>query len=194
MNFPTPRANIHHPQHQIRANPLPILQNQRHELFAQALAKGNSAAAAFVIAGYKENRHNASRLSTKETVIARVGELLNASAELAVIDKAWIMSKLALNVELAMAREADGKPKATFSGSVAARSLHLLGLEHGMFKEKIELGGKVQVANRELFEKLTPAERVTMRAMLVAAATRQAAANENRAEDGDEDQVEQATA
>ena len=37
----------------------PALKNPRHEAFAQAGARGMSASAAYVEAGYKANRHNA---------------------------------------------------------------------------------------------------------------------------------------
>ena len=42
---------------------MPILANPKHEAFAQGLARGSSAAAAYVEAGYKANRHNAAALS-----------------------------------------------------------------------------------------------------------------------------------
>jgi hypothetical protein len=45
----------------------PALPNPRHEAFAQALARGSSAAAAYVEAGYKANRHNAATLARKPT-------------------------------------------------------------------------------------------------------------------------------
>ena len=54
---------------------MPILPNPKHENFAQALARGSSAAAAYVEAGYKENRHNAAILARKQHILSRVGEL-----------------------------------------------------------------------------------------------------------------------
>lgn len=54
---------------------MPVLQNPRHEAFAQALAKGKSAAEAYTDAGYKPSRSAASRLSTNVNIEARVGEL-----------------------------------------------------------------------------------------------------------------------
>ena len=41
---------------------MPTLRNPRHERFAQELATGKTADAAYVLAGYKENRSNAARL------------------------------------------------------------------------------------------------------------------------------------
>lgn len=57
------------------------LANARHEAFAQELAKGLSAAEAYVKAGYKPNDGNAIRLKANERVANRVAELVNQSAE-----------------------------------------------------------------------------------------------------------------
>ena len=54
---------------------MPALGNARHESFAQALARGLSAAAAYVEAGYKENRHNAATLARKQHILTRADEL-----------------------------------------------------------------------------------------------------------------------
>lgn len=58
-----------------------ILRNAKHEAFAQALARGETADAAYVSAGYKENRGNAIRLKTNERVAARVEEIVAAVSE-----------------------------------------------------------------------------------------------------------------
>jgi hypothetical protein len=54
---------------------LPALKSPRHEAFAQALARGMSASAAYVEAGYKANRHNAAALAREEHIRTRVAEL-----------------------------------------------------------------------------------------------------------------------
>lgn len=55
---------------------MPKLQNDRWELFAQGIVRGNSKDQAYQDAGYKPNRHNASRLlNTNETIRARIDEL-----------------------------------------------------------------------------------------------------------------------
>ena len=51
------------------------LRNPRHEAFAQALARGMSASAAYVEAGYKANRHNAAALAREQHIGTRVAEL-----------------------------------------------------------------------------------------------------------------------
>lgn len=61
------------------------LKNARHERFAQWRAKGKSVDEAYVKAGFKANRGNASRLNANEGVRARVLELQVRAAEKAII-------------------------------------------------------------------------------------------------------------
>lgn len=60
---------------------MPVLKNARHEAFAQALAKGMTADAAYEAAGYKANRGNATRLKANESVVKRVSEIANRVSE-----------------------------------------------------------------------------------------------------------------
>lgn len=58
------------------------LKNARHEKFAQGLAEGKTEDQAYRDAGFKPNRHNASRLlNTKENVRDRVKELQGVGAQ-----------------------------------------------------------------------------------------------------------------
>lgn len=74
---------------------MPLLDNAKHERFAQYLAKGVTATAAYVEAGYKEDRGAASRLSTNVNVQARVAELLTRSADRVEVTKARVLQELA---------------------------------------------------------------------------------------------------
>lgn len=60
---------------------MPVLRNAKHEAFAQALAKGRSAAAAYEDAGYKPSRSAASRLSTNVSIRSRADEIAGRAAE-----------------------------------------------------------------------------------------------------------------
>jgi len=60
---------------------MPVLKNARHEMFAQALAKGKSATEAYQDAGYKPDRKNAARLTTKDDIRRRVAEIKSRVAE-----------------------------------------------------------------------------------------------------------------
>ena len=70
------------------------LKNQKHEAFAQALAKGQSASEAYVTAGYKESRSAASRLSTNVNIEVRVRELIERAADRAEIDIARTLKEM----------------------------------------------------------------------------------------------------
>jgi phage terminase small subunit len=71
------------------------LANQRHERFAQALAQGKSASEAYVLAGYKANDGNASRLKGNERISARVQEIVGRAAERAEVSLERVLRELA---------------------------------------------------------------------------------------------------
>lgn len=60
---------------------MPVLKNARHEMFAQAFAKGKSATEAYQDAGYKPDRKNAARLTTNDDIRRRVAEIKSRVAE-----------------------------------------------------------------------------------------------------------------
>lgn len=162
------------------AEPLP---NHRQEAFANLLAKGNPIAASYAKAGFKPSAGNATRLGKDERVQARVLFLKEQIAAATVYDTAWIKGRLARHAEVLTELTVDPetgekKPGPLFNAHAGARALELLGKEAGLFKDKIELGGKVQVENTTLLRKLTPEERASMREMLRAAAEREALGEE----------------
>jgi phage terminase small subunit len=125
---------------------MPALDNPKHERFAQELAKGKTADEAYEIAGYKPDRGNASRLTANDNIKARVDEILERAATRVEINKAWVLERLVLNVDRAMQVEEikdkdGGTGEFKYEGSVANRSLELIGKEIGMFKDKIEHSG-----------------------------------------------------
>ncbi len=54
---------------------MPTLTNDRHEAFAKALAKGQSAAKAYITADFAPDRGNAVRLAAKDNIKTRVAEI-----------------------------------------------------------------------------------------------------------------------
>jgi phage terminase small subunit len=70
------------------------LKNARHERFAQELAKGETADAAYEAAGYSANRGNATRLKANESVAARVAEIQGRAAQRVEITVASITDRL----------------------------------------------------------------------------------------------------
>lgn len=99
---------------------MPIIGNPKHEAFAQALAKGQSAIDAYVTAGYKPNRSAASRLSTNVNVEARVTELVNKGAEKA----EWtVADRLQMLREIAMSSK-DEDPRVSIAAIAETNKMH----------------------------------------------------------------------
>lgn len=122
------------------------------EMFCQGIAKGMSNDAAYSAAGYKPNRHNASRLKTSEHIIARVMELQGKIADRLVLTKQYLLDAAMENLEKALGRrpvkvtrrEKVGEDKYedvtseifVYKGDVANQSLKLLGSELDLFTER----------------------------------------------------------
>lgn len=106
---------------------MPVLDNQRHEAFAHALARGLSATDAMKEAGYSDPR-NSTRLTKNDEIAARVAELKAMAAERVVVDREWVLAKL---VENAANHQAENP-------AASNRALELIGKELGMFVERSE--------------------------------------------------------
>jgi hypothetical protein len=126
-----------------------VLNNPRHERFAEALASGKSASQAYAEAGYKKDRRNASRLTSNDDIRARVAELQSRAAERAVIDKQWVLDGLKELADRCMQRVAvldRGRVvEYRFDAVGAVRALHLLGRELGMFVDRAEQDTNIRV-------------------------------------------------
>ena len=72
---------------------MPIISNPRHERFAQGLAEGKSASAAYEDAGFRPNNGNAVRLKGNESIRARVAELQEQGAERAAVTLEGLISQ-----------------------------------------------------------------------------------------------------
>lgn len=108
---------------------MPVLDNSRHEKFAQGLAQGKSAADAYTAAGYNGDRTAASRLSTNVNVQSRVSELKERAATSVSLTKEWVLERLIANVKAGQEND-DLSP--------ANKALELLGKELGMFVDRSE--------------------------------------------------------
>lgn len=84
---------------------MPILDNQRHERFAQELAKGTPANQAYVIAGYRPSEPNASRLTRNDKVLTRIAELQGRAAKRAEVTVQTIAEELEEARKLAIAEK-----------------------------------------------------------------------------------------
>lgn len=98
---------------------MPALKNARHERFSQELAKGKTADEAYQLAGYAENRGNATRLKANESVLRRVDELKERAAEKA----EWTAAdRLKMLEEIATAAK-EGDPRVSVSAIAEANKM-----------------------------------------------------------------------
>jgi hypothetical protein len=120
---------------------MPALANSRHEAFAQALARGSSATAAYVEAGYKQNRHNAAALAREKHIRTRVNEL--QEEQLAIHQQATAEAaanaKVTLETLIAEAEAARAKAMEEKGGAAAAVSALIAKAKlAGMWREKVD--------------------------------------------------------
>lgn len=137
---------------------MPVLDNSRHELFAQEIAKGATQIEAYVKAGYEPIEPNASRLIRNAKVSARIAEIKAAAAERVEIDEAYVLSTIKDTVErckqaepvrdrkgeIVLTETPDGSvaPAYVFNAPSVLKGAELLGKHLGMFVEKHEHTGK----------------------------------------------------
>jgi len=112
---------------------MPMLANERHERFAQELALGKSATEAYALAGYRESRSAASRLSTNVNVLKRVAELRGRAEQAA-------SSKLEVTLQWLMEKAEEARQQAMDMGqnSAAVAAIKELGVLAGHRIEKRE--------------------------------------------------------
>lgn len=122
-----------------------ILNNPRHERFAQGLAAGKSQAEAYQEAGYRPSESNASTLRSNQKVSARIAELQERAAASVQVSREWVLERLVENANRAMqaaaVKDNEGNPigEYKYEGNVANRALELVGKELGMFVERSEV-------------------------------------------------------
>ena len=116
---------------------MPVLENARHERFAQGLAKGKTQEQAYIDAGYSENgaRVSASQLLTNPNVAARVAELQERAAMRVELTLADIIAEIEQARIAALAAET---VQASAAVSASKAKAELLGLGAN---KKIEVGG-----------------------------------------------------
>jgi hypothetical protein len=120
---PQKRAN-----YSVKADPAKPLPSPQHEIFAQAIAKGASNDEAHAKAGFKPNRHNASRLKTADHVRNRIqwlqAQMAQKVIEKAPITKGYVLQQSVKLHELSMANVLD--ESGGFVGSAAASAARAL--------------------------------------------------------------------
>jgi hypothetical protein len=123
---------------------MPALKNQRQEIFSQNLTKGMTGDEAYIQAGYKPNRHNASRLKANETIKNRIAEIRQETAQALILERQSVITALLDNVEKALGRRPvkigeEGREVFVYRGDVVNSALKMAGAEIGLFTNKSEV-------------------------------------------------------
>jgi hypothetical protein len=124
---------------------VPTLRNPRHERFARELAAGKTADAAYVLAGYGENRNNAARLNASQDIQKRVVEIQSVGAE-----------RAAVTVEtlIAEAEEARSKAMGDKGGAAAAVAAIIVKAKlAGLWRDKVAVTDPSGDAQNEILER-----------------------------------------
>jgi phage terminase small subunit len=123
------------------------LANPRHELFARALARGQPASEAYVVAGYCRNQRWASELFNRAEVKQRVAELQDQAARRVELTVDQITERLLALAAKAAAREDAASLSVARACLVDASRLNGLAAEKGRrgqiledYLDKLDLG------------------------------------------------------
>jgi len=119
----------------------PALKNPRHEAFAQAHARGMSASAAYVEAGYKANRHNAAALAREKHIRTRVAELQEEQLAIHQQATAAAAANKQVTIESLIAEAEAARAKAMSEKGGAAAAVSALTAKAklaGMWREKLD--------------------------------------------------------
>ena len=121
---------------------MPVLKNQRHELFAQLLASGKTAKDAYALAGYKPSESNGAWLARKEEISSRVAEINNETLERERKTAAVAAERAAITrqslIEMAQEARKGAMDAGQFSAAVAATKE--IGVLAGIRIERSERG------------------------------------------------------
>ena len=135
---------------------MPLLENAKHERFAQALAAGKTAVDAYEFAGYRRNRGHASTLRKNPKLLKRVDEILETQGQIQGRGALAAIERAGLTKSRFMEMLIDDRELARKNGqaSAAIRATELLGKELGMF---IDRSGKQHTPEKR-FSQLPPEE------------------------------------
>ena len=125
-----------------------ILENQRWELFCQAIVSGHTACDAYVAAGYKRSNSSPYQLLENSRIKERIDELRTLQVEKIVLSKQYAIEAIIENLEKALGRRPvkvgkDASEIYVYRGDVANRALQMIGHEIGLFTEKKEIAHSI---------------------------------------------------
>ena len=121
---------------------MPALKNPRQERFAQLLASGKTAKAAYELAGYRPSESNGAWLAKKEEIRSRLAELNNEALEQQRAAVAVAVERTAITRQRLIEMADEIRTKAIEAGqlSAATAALKELGVLSGIRIERSERG------------------------------------------------------
>lgn len=132
--------------------------NQKHDLFCREYIVDYNGTQAAIRSGYSEKtaRSQASVLLTNPNILARVRELQHEQVERLAVSADYVVLKLLDTLEKCMqaqpvmkwdysAQELVETGEYTFDSKGALRALELIGRHLGMFNDKLQLSGEVNI-------------------------------------------------
>ena len=120
---------------------MPALKNPRHEAFAQAVARGMSAAAAYGQVGFRPHRANAATLARKKHISVRVAELQEEQLAIHQQATAAAAANKQVTIESLIAEAEAARAKAMSEKGGAAAAVSALTAKAklaGMWREKVD--------------------------------------------------------
>ena len=120
---------------------MPALKNPRHEAFAQALARGMSAAAAYGQVGFRPHRASAATLARKEHISVRVAELQEEQLAIHQQATAAAAANKQVTIESLIAEAEAARAKAMTEKGGAAAAVSALTAKAkmaGMWRERVD--------------------------------------------------------
>ena len=114
---------------------MPVLPNAKYELFAQAIASGQTLEKAYAAAGYKPSKSNGSTLRSKQNVSERIKEILEQASDKLVKNIDCSREKILAEIEQARLMAIDLEmPGAAWQASMAKAKIR------GLIIDRREVG------------------------------------------------------
>ena len=125
---------------------MPALKNQRHELFAQALASGKNATDAYELAGYRRSHSNGPALARTEEISARVAQINAEAFEQQRVTTAAAAERSVVTRQslIEMAKEVYVQARESGQTAAAVAALKEIGVLSGIRIERSERGSPGQ--------------------------------------------------
>lgn len=128
---------------------MPVLKNARRERFCQELAQGKTAQEAYKLAGFKDNRGNASTMFNSPEIQDRLNQIKSQTAKKTVITAEWLTDRLQ---RLAEKADECNQLSAAVSALDKVAKINGFGLDRAQINVKNEVTADPEALRRAVFE------------------------------------------